>query len=99
MMSSTADHGGELLPVRPSGAMAAVSGWEEPPPEATAPPRVFTARMAARALQRYWWQMLLLWGAASAALMVLAYTRVHPSYDAIAWLEVKPPPKELFGGS
>jgi capsular exopolysaccharide synthesis family protein len=53
----------------------------------------------ARALRHYWWQILLLWGASSAALIALAYARVRPSYDAIAWLEVKPPPKELFGGS
>jgi uncharacterized protein involved in exopolysaccharide biosynthesis len=99
-MSSTADHGSELLPVRASSrGVATVAGWEAAAPEEAAPPRIFTARMAARALRRYWWQMLLLWGAASAALMVLAYTRVRPSYDAIAWLEVKPPPKELFGGS
>jgi succinoglycan biosynthesis transport protein ExoP len=100
-MSSTADHGGELLPVRPSGSGAVVSSWKEPPPEeeGSPPPRIFTARILVRALRRYWWQMLLLWGAASATLIVLAYTRVRPSYDAIAWLEVKPPPKELFGGS
>ena len=99
-MSSTTDRGGELAPVRAAaaGVPAADPAWEEPAPEPP-PPRAFTARMMARALRHYWWQILLLWGAASAALMALAYARVRPSYDAIAWLEVKPPPKELFGGS
>src|SRR3954462_264859 len=100
-MSNTAEHGGELVPVRSSGAVVATTvaaGWEEPA-EAAAGPRVFRVRMVMRALRHYWWQILLLWGAASAGLVVLAYTRVRPSYDAIAWLEVKPPPKELFGGS
>ena len=99
-MSSTADQGGELVPVRAAAAPApaAAGAWEEPAAEPP-PPRAFPARVMARALRHYWWQILLLWGASSAALIALAYARVRPSYDAIAWLEVKPPPKELFGGS
>ena len=102
---STADHPGGLLPVRAAAAARPRrpprrAPWDDLPPEAVARRRgPSPPGWSARAIRRHWGLMLLIWGAGSAALVTLAYTRVQPSYDATAWLEVKPPPKEIFGGS
>ena len=80
---------GPLVPLADRRPPAA-AGWVEPAPEAAAP-RMFSPRMIARALRRHWWQILAIWLVGSAGLGYLAYTKIRPSYDATAWLNVEPP--------
>ncbi len=64
--------------------------WEELPDLEASAPKPITIKVALRALRRYWWQILLLWGVGSIGLMALAYYKIKPTYDAVAWLKVEP---------
>lgn len=50
----------------------------------------FSLHTAWRAFRRYWWQALLLWTVGSTALVILAYYRVKPVYEAVAQFRVEP---------
>lgn len=75
--------------------------WEEPlAAEAPAePPRALGPRTVLRAAKRYWWQILLLWVVGSGAALFLIHTKVKPSYESYALLEVDAPAPETFGPS
>src|SRR4051794_23295480 len=98
---NTPDHPAGPVPAWPPAPLPAVpplASWDEPPPEAAPPPaKAITPQTVARAARRHWWQILLIWGVGSAVLMALAYTLVKPSYDAVAWLQVNPPPPQVIG--
>jgi capsular exopolysaccharide synthesis family protein len=55
--------------------------------------------VALRAIRRHWWQILAIWAVGSAALGYLAYTRLNPVYDAVAWLNVEPASRSLMATS
>ncbi len=93
-------------PERPEGALAPWSptplaarpiaaAWDEPASEGAAP-RMFNPKMIARALKRHWWRILAIWAIGSAGLGYLAYTKIRPSFDATAWLQVEPPAREIL---
>lgn len=88
---------GALTPWSPSplAAKPAAPSWDELAAEA-APPRMFNPRMVARALRRHWWRVLAVWALGSAGLGYLAYTKIRPTYEATAWLQVEPPAREIL---
>lgn len=77
----------------PSAPVAVESGTPAvEPPQA----KVFTTRLVYRALKRYWWAILPVWLALSAGLMALAWVRIPPLYQAVAWIEVAAPAREIY---
>jgi len=50
-----------------------------------------------RAIRRHWWQAATLWVISSAGLMLLAFTKVKPTYLSYALLRVEPPRANIFG--
>ena len=93
-------------PDRPEGALApwspspvvglpAAAAWDEPASDAAAT-RMFNPKMIFRALKRHWWQILAVWAIGSAGLGYLAYTKIRPSFEATAWLQVEPPAREIL---
>ena len=65
------------------------------------PPRTgqrISTRLLWHAFRRYWWQALLLWGFGTLALMVLAYYKVKPTYDAVAAVKVEQAEDSIFTG-
>ena len=58
--------------------------------------RKISMKMIGRALQRHWWQAGLLWMIGSVGLMVLAYTRVKPTFQAFSRVRVEPGEHALF---
>lgn len=87
-------------PLPPSSMPRPGSGpvWEEPAAEAAEPPTVrpITPGLVWRAVCRYWWQIALLWVVGTAALEMLIYYRVKPSYEAISWVKVEPTARSLL---
>ena len=88
---------GALAPWSPSplAAKPIGSAWDELAGEA-APPRMFNPKIVARALKRHWWRILAIWAISSAGLGYLAYTKIRPSFEATAWLQVEPPAREIL---
>jgi capsular exopolysaccharide synthesis family protein len=87
------------VPAPAAHAGAAPYAWDEPA-ELDAPTgRALTPKLVVRAVRRYWWQILLLWGVGSAVLGTLAYTRIRPTYEAIAWLKVEPTTRSPLGST
>ena len=93
-------------PERPEGALAPWSpspvaarpteaAWDEPASE-TARPQMFNPKVVVRAMKRHWWRILAIWAIGSAGLGYLAYTKIRPSYEATAWLQVEPPAREIL---
>lgn len=71
------------------------ASWSEPPPEAV-PARLFSTKMIFRGLRRHWWQILAIWLVGSSALVYLAYTKIRPTFDAYALLNVEPASRSLL---
>ena len=67
---------------------------EPPPPPA---PKKVSLRLITRALRRHWWQALLLWAAGTAGLVAFAYTKIQPTYDAMAQVKVETDSTTIFG--
>lgn len=80
--------------IRPASA----SPWSDPSIDA-APPKVISAGMVLRGLRRHWWQILAIWLVGSAGLVYLAYSKIRPTYEAAAWLEVEPASRSLMAQS
>lgn len=78
------------LAAKPAGAASGEVAGE------VAAPRMFNPRIVARALKRHWWQILAIWAIGSAGLGYLAYTKIRPSFEATAWLQVEPPAREIL---
>jgi succinoglycan biosynthesis transport protein ExoP len=60
------------------------------------PSKRISAGLAWRAFRRHWWQVVLLWGIGSAALMVMAFNAIKPTYDALARVRVEPGEQSLY---
>jgi polysaccharide biosynthesis transport protein len=88
---------GALAPWSPSpiAAKPSAPAWDELAGEGNAP-RMFNPKVVARALKRHWWRILAVWAIGSAGLGYLAYTKIRPSFEATAWLEVEPPAREIL---
>jgi len=102
-MSLHDDHAGTPAPWRGEHipAVSAPPGWDDAAATGAAPRggRRLTPGVVLRAIRRHWWQILLAWGVGSAALVVLIYTKVKPSYESIAYVRIDPPsPNSVLGG-
>src|SRR5437764_596546 len=73
--------------------------WDELPQPAGPAPRAFSPKVIWRAFRRHWWQILALWVVGSAGLASLAYYKIKPTYDAVAWLKVEPASRSLMAQS
>ena len=94
-MKDTPDRSDEPLPVRRSSAPPVAPRYEpgdeyhhDAAPPAAAGMKI-SPRLVWRAFRRHWWQALALWLLGSAGLMVLAYAKVKPTYDATAGVKVE----------
>lgn len=67
--------------------------------EPAATPRRFNVKLVWRAVRRHWWQALTVWAVASAALMVVTYYKVKPTYDAWAQIKIEQTDNSIFGKS
>jgi capsular exopolysaccharide synthesis family protein len=61
--------------------------------------RAISLRLVGRALRRYWWQAVLLWGLGSGVLMLLAFSKVKPTYEAIAAIRVEQGDQGMYARS
>src|SRR5690348_9914981 len=61
--------------------------------------RPISLRLVGRALRRYWWQAILLWALGSGGLMVLAFSKVKPTYEAIAAIRVEQGDQGMYARS
>jgi polysaccharide biosynthesis transport protein len=84
----------DLIPVAASPAPHETEGPSFDPPSSNS--RKLSARLIWRALRRHWWQALLVWLVTSSALMILAYYKVKPTYDAFSTIKVDPGDRGLF---
>jgi capsular exopolysaccharide synthesis family protein len=83
-------------PPAPLPAQPPRPSWDELPQPAGPAPRAFSPKVVWRAFRRHWWQILALWVVASAGLASLAYYKIKPTYDAVAWLKVEPTSRTLL---
>lgn len=86
----TTDRPDKMLPARrpvPT-VRAAVPEFAEPPTSGGAT-RDFSFRLVWRAFRRHWWQAMLLWTIGSVSLVVLAYYRIKPTFDAFSRIKVE----------
>lgn len=88
---------GSLNPRPASEAAAAHLDFDDEFLEAPAAPRkTISAGLVWRACRRHWWQVGLLWGIGSAALMMMAFHAIKPTYDALARVRVEPGEPSLY---
>ena len=67
------------------------AAWEElADPDAQPSGGGLTPKLVLRALRRHWWQIALFWIVGSVSLMLLAYKKIDPTYEATTWLKVVP---------
>ena len=103
-MIDSPDHSEEPLPVRrlqPTPIAPSFEGYDEYPPEmgpASSGKRV-SLKLVYRAIRRHWWQALALWVIGSGALLVLAYAKIQPTFDAVSQVAVEMADLELFAKS
>jgi capsular exopolysaccharide synthesis family protein len=64
--------------------------------EMHAPSRKITFHLIARALKRHWWQAAILWAVGSVGLMVLAYSKVKPTFWAFSRVRIEPGERGIF---
>jgi succinoglycan biosynthesis transport protein ExoP len=88
---SLSDRPDATMPAWPAPTAQPLAGWDESP-TSSAPEKAqaFHAKVLWRALRRWWWQVLLIWIIGSAVLMAPVYKTVKPSYEATAYLEIRP---------
>ena len=67
----------------PAGPVSYDDDYRSRPPPARGQEGLRSGWSAAR-LRRHWWQALLLWSLGSAGLVALAYTKIKPTFDAVA---------------
>ena len=79
-------------------AMTPGLGWTDTPhPDQAQPPKAaVNMRVILHAMRRNWWQILAIWFATSMGLIYIAFTKVNPSFDATAWIEVEPAARSLI---
>jgi polysaccharide biosynthesis transport protein len=80
----------------PALASKAAEVWDEAPDLGPPPAKMLNAKVVWRAARRHWWQILVLWTVLSAGLLGLAYTKIKTSFDATAWLIVRPSTPRIF---
>src|SRR5262249_43523275 len=92
----------ESLPTWPSAPKPALPirpGWDGPDGPAAAPRGPVSPKLVLHAFRRHWWQILALWLVASGGLGYLAYTKIRPNYESVAWLKLEPNNQGLLGGN
>src|SRR4051812_22811213 len=103
-MKDTSHRSDEPLPVRRSQVppvahpVEAYDDYQEMPPPASPGKRV-SLRLVGRALRRHWWQALILWIVGSAGMVVFAYLKVQPTFDAVAQIRVERTDLNIVPGS
>ena len=98
-----ADRPTDLNPPRASHSygppMAYEPGGDDPAAyaEPAGPPtQRINARLVWRAVRRHWWQSLFIWAVGSATLMVIAYYRIKPTYEAYTHIKVEQGDQKVF---
>lgn len=94
-MSTQDPHAGTPAPWHgePLPSVAVPQGWDDHAAGQAGPAkggRLLTVGVILRALKRHWWQILLAWGVTSAALVMVIHSRVKPTYEAVAYVQIDP---------